>query len=61
MTILYISRVAVFKWAAPIRKTGGWNDFAKNMRSAYRAAGQADMKSYNLGIGWLKENGIEEQ
>lgn len=44
-----------------VYRDGGWNDFAKNMRSAYRAAGQADMKSHNLGIGWLKENGIEEQ
>ena len=33
-----------------IYRGGGWNDFAKNMRSAYRAAGQADMKSYNLGV-----------
>lgn len=33
-----------------IYRGGGWNDFAKNMRSAYRAAGQADMKSYNIGI-----------
>ncbi len=29
---------------------GGWNDFGKNMRSAYRAAGQSDMKAANLGI-----------
>lgn len=33
-----------------IYRGGGWNDFAKNMRSAYRAAGQADMHSYNLGV-----------
>ena len=33
-----------------VYRGGGWNDFAKNMRSAYRAAGQADMKSYNIGI-----------
>ncbi|MBQ6675821.1 MAG: SUMF1/EgtB/PvdO family nonheme iron enzyme [Ruminococcus sp.] len=33
-----------------IYRGGGWNDFAKNMRSAYRAAGQADMKSCNLGV-----------
>ena len=33
-----------------IYRGGGWNDFAKNMRSAYRAAAQADMKSYNLGV-----------
>ena len=33
-----------------VYRGGGWNDFAKNMRSAYRAAGQADMKSYNLGV-----------
>lgn len=33
-----------------IYRGGGWNDFAKNMRSAYRAAGQVDMKSFNLGV-----------
>lgn len=33
-----------------VYRGGGWNDFAKNMRSAYRAAGQEDMKSYNLGV-----------
>ena len=33
-----------------VYRGGGWNDFAKNMRSAYRAAGQADMASYNLGV-----------
>ena len=33
-----------------IYRGGGWNDFAKNLRSAYRAAGPADMRSYNLGI-----------
>lgn len=33
-----------------VYRGGGWNDFAKNMRSAYRAAGQTDMESYNLGV-----------
>ena len=33
-----------------VYRGGGWNDFAKNMRSAYRAAGQADLKSFNLGV-----------
>ena len=33
-----------------VYRGGGWNDFGKNMRSAYRAAGQADLISYNLGI-----------
>ena len=33
-----------------VYRGGGWNDFAKNMRSAYRAAGPSDMKSYNLGV-----------
>ena len=33
-----------------VYRGGGWNDFAKNMRSAYRAAGQTDMASYNLGV-----------
>ena len=33
-----------------VYRGGGWNDFAKNMRSAYRAAGQEDMRSFNLGV-----------
>jgi flavodoxin len=33
-----------------VYRGGGWNDFAKNMRSAYRAAGQEDLKSCNLGL-----------
>ena len=33
-----------------VYRGGGWNDFAKNMRSAYRTAGQEDMHSYNLGL-----------
>ncbi|MBQ9046590.1 MAG: SUMF1/EgtB/PvdO family nonheme iron enzyme [Solobacterium sp.] len=33
-----------------VYRGGGWNDFAKNMRSAYRAAGQADMAAGNLGV-----------
>ena len=33
-----------------VYRGGGWNDFGKNMRSAYRAAGQTDYKSYNLGV-----------
>lgn len=33
-----------------VYRGGGWNDFAKNMRSAYRAAGPSDMQSYNLGV-----------
>ena len=33
-----------------VYRGGGWNDFAKNLRSAYRAAGPADMTSYSLGF-----------
>ena len=33
-----------------VYRGGGWNDFGKNMRSAYRAAGQSDLKAANLGI-----------
>lgn len=33
-----------------IYRGGGWNDFGKNMCSAYRAAGSSEMKSSNLGI-----------
>jgi len=40
-----------------VYRGGGWNDFGKNMRSAYRAAGQADMKSYNLGVRLVRNAG----
>ena len=33
-----------------VYRGGGWNDFAKNMRSAYRAALPEDRGSFNLGI-----------
>lgn len=33
-----------------VYRGGGWNDFAKNMRSAYRAALQPEKSSFNLGI-----------
>ena len=35
------------------------NDFAKNMRSAYRAAGPSDMASYNLGTRLVRNAGNE--
>lgn len=33
-----------------VYRGGGWNDFAKNMRSAYRAAMDQDKSSFNIGI-----------
>ena len=33
-----------------VYRGGGWNDFAKNLRSAYRAAGQSDLTYSNLGV-----------
>ena len=33
-----------------IYRGGGWNDFAKNLRSAYRAAGQSGFTYSNLGV-----------
>ena len=33
-----------------VYRGGGWNDFGKNMRSAYRAAGPSDMRAANLGV-----------
>lgn len=33
-----------------VYRGGGWNDFAKNMRSAYRAAFVQDQGSFNIGI-----------
>ena len=33
-----------------VYRGGGWNDFAKNMRSAYRATMAEDKGSFNIGI-----------
>ena len=33
-----------------VYRGGGWNDFAKNMRSAYRATLEPDLASFNIGI-----------
>ena len=33
-----------------VNRGGGWNDFAKNMRSAYRAAAPQERKLYNVGF-----------
>lgn len=33
-----------------VYRGGGWNDFAKHMRSAYRATLNPDMSSFNIGI-----------
>jgi formylglycine-generating enzyme required for sulfatase activity/flavodoxin len=33
-----------------VYRGGGWNDFAKNMRSAYRATLAADKGSFNIGV-----------
>jgi len=40
-----------------VYRGGGWNDFGKNLRSAYRAAGQADLRSYNLGVRLVRSAG----
>ncbi len=40
-----------------VYRGGGWNDFAKNMRSAYRAAGQSDMAVFNLGVRLVRNAG----
>ncbi|MBQ6504003.1 MAG: SUMF1/EgtB/PvdO family nonheme iron enzyme [Flexilinea sp.] len=40
-----------------VYRGGGWNDFGKNMRSAYRAAGQSGYKSYNLGVRLVRNAG----
>ncbi len=33
-----------------VNRGGGWNDFAKNIRSAYRAAAPQDQQRFNVGI-----------
>ena len=40
-----------------IYRGGGWNDFAKNLRSAYRAAAQSDFTFSNLGIRLVRNAG----
>jgi len=40
-----------------VYRGGGWNDFGKNMRSAYRAAGQADLTAANLGVRLVRNVG----
>ncbi len=40
-----------------VYRGGGWNDFGKNLRSAYRAAGELNMESYNLGIRLVRSAG----
>lgn len=42
-----------------VYRGGGWNDFAKNMRSAYRAAMAEDKGSFNIGIRLVKNAGNE--
>jgi len=51
----YDGRISVDPAGAPegtrhVYRGGGWNDFGKNMRSAYRAAGPADLRAANLGV-----------
>ncbi len=46
-----------------VYRGGGWNDFVKNMRSAYRATLEADAVSFNLGLRLVRgavsgENGM---
>ena len=40
-----------------VYRGGGWNDFGKNLRSAYRAAGELNMASFNLGIRLVRSAG----
>ena len=40
-----------------VYRGGGWNDFGKNLRSAYRAAGELNMVSFNLGIRLVRSAG----
>ena len=42
-----------------VYRGGGWNDFAKNMRSAYRAAGESDLATFNLGVRLVRNAGNE--
>lgn len=45
-----VNPVGAASGALRVARGGGWNDFAKNMRSAYRATTAPDKSSYNLGL-----------
>ncbi len=40
-----------------VYRGGGWNDFAKNLRSAYRATLPPDISSFNLGLRLVRNAG----
>ena len=40
-----------------VYRGGGWNDFAKNLRSAYRAAAPAGSASFNIGLRLVRNAG----
>lgn len=40
-----------------VNRGGGWNDFAKNLRSAYRATLPPDSASFNLGLRLVRNAG----
>lgn len=41
-----------------VYRGGGWNDFAKNLRSAYRATLPPDSASFNIGLRLVRNAGI---
>ena len=44
-----------------VYRGGGWNDFGKNMRSAYRAAAQGDLESASIGLRLVRNADAEQQ
>lgn len=42
--------VGISSGAQRVYRGGAWNDFAKNLRSAYRAAMQPDLAAFNIGF-----------
>ena len=49
-TALLTDPIGVKTGAFRVYRGGGWNDFAKNLRSAYRATMAADKGSFNIGV-----------
>ncbi len=49
-TVAQTNPTGVASGTRRVYRGGGWNDFGKNLRSAYRAAMQQDSSAYNVGL-----------
>ena len=49
-SVLSTNPIGMAQGTLKVNRGGGWNDFPKHIRSAYRAATQPDKSSFNLGL-----------